>query len=502
MDVGDRIESMDARLLNEFQRDFPLVEAPFAHIAERLGSNEAEVIAALDQLQRGGSISRVGTVFAPGRIGASTLAALAAPPQRLEEIAALVSRHAEVNHNYEREHRYNLWFVVAAADEARVAAVLREIEEHTGCTPVSLPLLQEFHVDLGFDLGSGAKHCAAPRDAGEHGRYALAPAEARLLAALEPGMELVPRPYAKLAQAAGIDQATVLSIIGRWLRFGVAKRLGVVVRHRELGYSANAMVVWDVPDTQVSAYGAKLARVPEVTLCYRRARALPDWRYNLFCMVHGRDRRIVEAAIARFEAELPGLAGYPRVILFSRRRFKQTGARYASATTTVPPGAALPANNTFNLPAGAAALDATDRAIVNRLQGGFPICDEPYAEAAQTLGLRAEELIARLAHMMAAGVLTRFGPMYQTERIGGAFVLAALAAPEAEFERVAAAVNAHPEVAHNYRREHALNMWFVLATETPQGIAPAIARIEHDTGILVYPFPKEREFFVGLRLSA
>lgn len=149
-----------------------------------------------------------------------------------------------------------------------------------------------------------------------------------------------------------------------------------------------------------------------------------------------------------------------------------------------------------------ATLDAIDRRIVNALQGGFPLCDEPYREVATTLGLGEAELIERLAALLERRVLTRFGPMFQVERIGGAFVLAALAVPEADYARVASTVNALPEVAHNYRREHRFNMWFVLATETPAGIEAAIRRIEAATGLPVFAFPKEREYFVGMRLHA
>jgi DNA-binding Lrp family transcriptional regulator len=146
--------------------------------------------------------------------------------------------------------------------------------------------------------------------------------------------------------------------------------------------------------------------------------------------------------------------------------------------------------------------DSLDRRIINALQGGFPLCDEPYRAVAESLGIGEAELIGRLQRMLDARVLTRFGPMFQIEAIGGAFVLAALAVPEDRFERVAAQVNALPEVAHNYRREHALNMWFVLATEKVDGIAQAIAAIEQSTGLTVYAFPKEREFFVEIMLAA
>ncbi len=147
-------------------------------------------------------------------------------------------------------------------------------------------------------------------------------------------------------------------------------------------------------------------------------------------------------------------------------------------------------------------LDAIDRRIINALQGGFPLSDEPYREVAESLGLSETELLARLSSLLEKGVLSRFGPMFQIERLGGSFVLAALRVPEADFERVAAQVNSRAEVAHNYRRDHDMNMWLVLATETPQGIAAAIAAIESLTGLPVFAFPKEREYFVGMRLTA
>lgn len=147
-------------------------------------------------------------------------------------------------------------------------------------------------------------------------------------------------------------------------------------------------------------------------------------------------------------------------------------------------------------------LDAADKRIINALQGGFPLCDEPYREIADRLGLSEAELLSRLQAMLDARVLTRFGPMFQVERMGGAFVLAAMRVPEDDFERVAALVNCLPEVAHNYRREHAFNMWFVLATETQAGIAAAIAELERLTGYPVYAFPKEREYFVEMKLEA
>jgi DNA-binding Lrp family transcriptional regulator len=318
---------LEFELLNAWQRDLPLVSQPFSVVGKKVGAGETAVIDTLARLQRRGAISRVGAVFAPRRIGASTLAALAAPPERLEEAAALVSARPEVNHNYQREHRFNLWFVATASDQRRLAATLDGIAADTGCPVMSLPLQQEFHIDLGFDLaGRDGKttRAAHPCLGNEAAQAAPSAAEQALMAALQPGLDLVTQPFAALAKRVGSSEAAVLERIGGWLDDGIVKRFGVVVRHHELGYKANAMTVFDVPDDRVAAVGARLAREEGVTLCYRRSRHLPEWPYNLYCMVHGRSREEVLPVIER----LCRIAGYPCEALFSLRRFKQCGARY------------------------------------------------------------------------------------------------------------------------------------------------------------------------------
>ncbi len=147
-------------------------------------------------------------------------------------------------------------------------------------------------------------------------------------------------------------------------------------------------------------------------------------------------------------------------------------------------------------------LDELDRRILNGLQGGFPISERPFAEAGVGLGMSEEELIARVTALLAHGVLSRFGPLYNAERLGGAVTLAAMKVPEARFDEVAEIVNGFPEVAHNYRREHAFNMWFVVACERPEEVARVLAEIEAACGLPVMNLPKEEEFFLELKLSA
>jgi DNA-binding Lrp family transcriptional regulator len=148
----ERLDALDRRLLDDFQSGIPLAPRPFARMADQLGVTEAEVIARLQRLTEAGAVSRVGPVFRPRQVGASTLAAMAVPPERLAEVATLVNGFAEVNHNYEREHHFNLWFVLTAPDQTRLERVLDEIGRRAGLPVLDLPMLAEYHIDLGFPL--------------------------------------------------------------------------------------------------------------------------------------------------------------------------------------------------------------------------------------------------------------------------------------------------------------------------------------------------------------
>ena len=147
-------------------------------------------------------------------------------------------------------------------------------------------------------------------------------------------------------------------------------------------------------------------------------------------------------------------------------------------------------------------MDEIDKKIINALQDGFPICDAPYQRVAAHLGLGAQELIDRLKTLLDNGTLTRFGPLYNAELMGGALTLAAIKVPIERFDEITEIINSFPEVAHNYARNHELNMWFVIATETPGQIQQTISAIEQLTGLTVYNMPKKQEYFVNLKLEA
>lgn len=147
-------------------------------------------------------------------------------------------------------------------------------------------------------------------------------------------------------------------------------------------------------------------------------------------------------------------------------------------------------------------MDALDKNIINTLQHDFPVCERPFAQLAETLNSTEDELIKRVQAMLDSGLLTRFGPMYNAVNMGGALSLCAMKVPEEQFDKVTEQVNAFPEVAHNYQRDHEMNMWFVLATETQQELDNTLEAIESTTGIHVYNMPKQKEFFVGLYFKA
>ena len=317
------LDATDFLLVNPWQRGFPLEPRPFAAVARKAGLPEEEVLSRYAVLKQRGVIDRIGPVFRPNTVGASTLAAMAVPEERLERVARIVSAQAGVNHNYEREHRYNLWFVATGATSGAVQWTLECIRHASGLGVLQMPLVEEFHIDLGFDLGTGA----APRAAAPASCPPLSPEERRLVAATSGGFPLVNDPYARIAAETGMREEDVLRRLAAMLADGRIRRMGAVVRHRRLGYEANAMAVWDVPDEQVAERGRALAREPGVTLCYRRARALPQWPHNLYCMVHGRDRGAVAAAIDGLAAR-QGLDAFSRAVLFSKRCFSQRAAAY------------------------------------------------------------------------------------------------------------------------------------------------------------------------------
>jgi len=321
------VPALQLQLLNEWQHDFPLVRQPYDQIGAACATSGEFVRDIYARLLRTGFISRIGGAWGAGAGGAAMLCAFAVPPDRLADVAARVSAHPGVNHNYEREHDFNLWFVITARNAAQLEQGVRTLEAQTGFAALRLSMRRAYHIDLGFDLERGQRMAA--RSEVKRPALPVDGADEPLAALVEDGLPLVDRPYDVWAAALGRTAASVLATLQGWLDSGTLRRFGVIVRHHEIGYAANAMTVFDVADAEVDAAGDRLSAQHGVTLCYCRERD-PCWPYNLYCMVHGRSRDevfdILDNAIAG-----SGLRHRPRAVLFSRRRFKQQGARYFRA---------------------------------------------------------------------------------------------------------------------------------------------------------------------------
>jgi DNA-binding Lrp family transcriptional regulator len=312
-------------LVERLQRGFPLVPAPFAAVADGIGASEAAVIEAVRDLIGRRIATRLGAVVRPNTAGASTLAALACAPDEVDRLGTLLCAEPGVTHNYAREHPVlPLWFVVTGASPGAVAATLARIRSRTHRQVIAFPLEKEYRIDLAFGADPRARDLRPDRAAPA---VPVLPIDRRILAAIENGLPLVSTPYAEVGAGLGWSEAAVRRRLACLLLGGVVKRMGLVVRHRSLGFDANAMVVFALDPAETDAVAARFLTEPAVTLLYARR---PDgrWPYRLYCMIHGRSRGEVVAEVERLVARV----GRPvrHEVLFSTRCFKQTGARLSA----------------------------------------------------------------------------------------------------------------------------------------------------------------------------
>ncbi|SFK74342.1 DNA-binding transcriptional regulator, Lrp family [Halogranum rubrum] len=328
------LDDVDATLIDEYQSGFPVVERPFRVVAEGLGVDESEALERVRRLREYGVFRRFGAVLNPPVIGSSTLAAVRAPEDRFEEVAAVINDYRQVNHNYRRDHEWNMWFVVTAGSRETRDRILDEIEERTGCAVLNLPMLTDYYIDLEFPVVNADRFA---RESLEHtdvsatrisedAKGSLSTLEAELLVEIQDGFPLSLTPYHDIAETLDADVDDVLVAVRRLLDDGSIKRIGCVVNHVVTGFHNNCMVVWNVPDDELDERGVSVGELPYVTLCYHRPRRPEqDWPYNLFTMIHGREAEAVDEKIDELASDyLP----FEHERLYSTATLKQTGAQY------------------------------------------------------------------------------------------------------------------------------------------------------------------------------
>ncbi|WP_121820637.1 siroheme decarboxylase subunit beta [Halostella salina] len=333
-DWRERIDDRDAALIDGFQSGFPVEPRPFRAVADAIGTDEADALARVERLADEGIFRRFGAVLNPPVIGSSTLAAVSAPADRFDEVAEVINGYQQVNHNYRRDHEWNMWFVVTAGSLERRDAILAEIEDETGCEVLNLPMLTDYYIDLEFPVVNGdrfARESLAETEVdatriSENATGDLTDFEKEILLEIQDGFPLTATPYGDVADALGADTEDVLAAVETLRDDGCIKRIGCIVNHVVTGFDSNCMVVWDVPDDELDERGTAVGRLPYVTLCYHRPRReAQGWPYSVFTMIHGRDPDAVDEKIDELAAEhLP----YDHERLYSTETLKQTGARY------------------------------------------------------------------------------------------------------------------------------------------------------------------------------
>jgi len=314
----------ESRLLAALQRGIPLVERPFADLGDRIGIPGDFVLAKARELLENGLARRFGAVFDSRSLGyGSTLCAVDVPSAELESAAALLAPHTGVTHCYEREGRPNLWFTLTArADrfDAELTALAAGLAPHT---VLNLPAIRRFKVEVVLDAPADGPAAAPLRSAAEWtaevARREFAEKDKALVRAVQGNIPVTECPFHALAAELSRDADDLLGRLRKWERDGALRRIGIILRHREAGFTANGMCVWHVADG-VERVGQLIAQAPEVTHCYERP-ASPSFPYNLFAMVHAREGEVARGLFAKLSEQAGIKEG---TILMSVREFKKS----------------------------------------------------------------------------------------------------------------------------------------------------------------------------------
>lgn len=326
-----RLTIADWRALDRLQDGLPINAEPFGIVAKALNLTVDALLALVRDWLDAGILTRFGPLFDAERIGGAVrLCAMSVPRNQLDKVAERVNAHPEVAHNYERQHKLNMWFVLASDRPERLDDVTALIERETGLSVLGLPKLKEFFIGLKVTPPPGTGLPETPLPERVTRIAALPPrldeTDRHLVAALQTGLPLVPRPYDVIAGQTGLAPDAAVARIADMQRRGAIRRVAAVPNHFALGWTENAMTVWDVDEDAIDVLGAQIGRLPFVSHCYRRPRLLPDWPYSLFAMVHGRSRAEVDNKVAA----IAGICGAQLCAsdrLYSMRILKKTGLR-------------------------------------------------------------------------------------------------------------------------------------------------------------------------------
>jgi siroheme decarboxylase len=320
LDVTNRV------LLDRIQRSFPIVSRPYEALAEGLEIDGREVRERLGRLKRQNLLRQISAIFNTGALGyRSTLVAMEVPEPELERASTAINSYPGVSHNYLRPGSYNMWFTIAVPPGQSLRGIVMRLSEATGGWPtLILPALRKYKLAVVLDVleeaeGEPVEDRSGPAHLEPSASFRASDENIRVVRCIQEDLPLVERPFLSWGEEVGMTEEELLDLIARWLSHGFVRRFAAVLNHREVGFSANGMVVWNCPPARIDEYGLILASHPEVSHCYHRP-GFPVWPYNLYAMIHGRRVDDCHKAAAKLAEEIH-LNDYR--ILFSTREFKK-----------------------------------------------------------------------------------------------------------------------------------------------------------------------------------
>ena len=329
MQANEQLDEVGKKLLNEIQWVFPLVDRPYLEIAKKYGVSEQDAMRRITALKKMGIIRQINAIFDTRRLGyKSALVAFSVKPDKLDSVADVINEHPGVSHNYERNHEYNMWFTLAVPPGTDMKQDLDRMAALDGVIKYRvLPTLKLYKIGVRLDMINEDEEKPRPTDEVKElnpEKVQLTERDKEFIRELQKDLAVVPEPFKELAYNLGITTDELFAKAKEYENIGMMRRFAAILRHRDAGFVANGMVVWHVQEEKIDEVGFKLAAFPQVSHCYRRP-VYPDWRFNLFSMIHARSLDAAEKMAVEMSGTI-GIKDYQ--ILFSSREFKKERVKY------------------------------------------------------------------------------------------------------------------------------------------------------------------------------
>jgi len=323
------MDKLDKEILNEIQWTFPLVPRPYSQVAKKFHVTDEEIMQRLRTLKETGILRQLSAIFDTRRLGyKSALVAMAIEPEKLERVANQINRHPGVSHNYERNHEYNLWFTLAVPPGSDLKSEIDKFSKLSGIKKVRLlPTIKLFKIGVKLEMIEEKKADVKPTEEKktiQEVKFVVTEEDKDCIRELQKDLEIIERPFLKSAQKLGVTEEQLLEKAKYYEDIGVMRRFAAILRHREVGFLANGMIVWKVPTERIEEVGTKLGAFPQISHCYQRP-VYPDWPYSVFSMVHCKTSEEAQDMAKQIQ-KLIGVDEYK--ILFSSREFKKTRVEY------------------------------------------------------------------------------------------------------------------------------------------------------------------------------